>query len=90
MTKEEALEIRKCNGRGYSTVEFIEALQMTEPEREPECCDCWHNYHCPMPQEGYDYNPDKCPYIEDFEPKKAKNEDVKEETEVKHKRTWKI
>ena len=27
-----------------------------------ECKDCWHNYHCPMSQEGYDYNPDTCPY----------------------------
>ena len=25
---------------------------------QKECEDCWHNYHCPMPQEGYDYNPD--------------------------------
>lgn len=27
--------------------------------------DCWHNYHCPMPQEGYDYNPETCPYNTD-------------------------
>lgn len=26
------------------------------------CKDCWHNYHCPMPQEGYNFNPDTCPY----------------------------
>ena len=32
-----------------------------------ECKDCWHNYHCPMPQEGYDYNPDTCPYNPDNE-----------------------
>ena len=25
---------------------------------QKECKDCWHNYHCPMPQEGYDYDPD--------------------------------
>ena len=25
---------------------------------QKECEDCWHNYHCPMPQEGYDYDPD--------------------------------
>ena len=62
MTIEEAKEIRACNGRGYSTVEFIEALQLTEPEVEKGCKDCWHNYHCPMPQEGYDYNPDTCKY----------------------------
>ena len=33
--------------------------------KEKECRDCWHNYHCPMPQEGYDYNPDTCPYNPD-------------------------
>ena len=31
MTKEEAKKIRKCNGLGYSTVEFIQALQILEP-----------------------------------------------------------
>lgn len=31
MTLEEAKKIRACNGRGYSTVEFIQALQLTEP-----------------------------------------------------------
>lgn len=31
MTIEEAKKIRACNGLGYSTVEFIQALQMTEP-----------------------------------------------------------
>ena len=25
---------------------------------QKECKDCWHNYHCPIPQEGYDYDPD--------------------------------
>lgn len=31
-----------------------------------KCCrDCFHEYHCPMPQEGYDYNPDICPYNPD-------------------------
>ena len=65
MTLEEAKKIRACNGRGYSTVEFIEALQRTEPNPVKECRDCWHNYHCPMPQEGYDYNPDTCPYNPD-------------------------
>ena len=30
-----------------------------------ECKDCWHNYHCPMPQEGYDFNPDTCLYNPD-------------------------
>lgn len=29
------------------------------------CKDCWHNYHCPMPQEGYDFNPDTCKYNPD-------------------------
>ena len=65
MTLEEAKKIRACNGRGYSTVEFIEALQRTEPNPVKECRDCWHNYHCPMPQEGYNYNPDTCPYNPD-------------------------
>ena len=32
-----------------------------------ECKDCWHNYHCPMSQEGYDYDPDTCPYKPDNE-----------------------
>lgn len=31
MTLEEAKKIRACNGKGYSTVEFIQALQLTEP-----------------------------------------------------------
>ena len=35
--------------------------------KEKECKVCWHNYHCPMPQEGYDYNPDTCPYVKDYE-----------------------
>lgn len=29
------------------------------------CEDCWHEYHCGLPQEGYDYNPDTCPYNPD-------------------------
>lgn len=37
-----------------------------------ECKDCWHNYHCSMPQEGYDFNPDTCPYNPDNEGKKTK------------------
>lgn len=40
--------------------------------KEKDCTDCWHNYHCPMPQEGYDFNPDDCPYNPDNE-KKEKN-----------------
>lgn len=36
-----------------------------KPMKEKCCKDCWHNYHCPMPQEGYDYNPDTCPYNQD-------------------------
>lgn len=36
---------------------------------QKECKDCWHNYHCPMPQEGYDYNPDICPYNPDNDKK---------------------
>lgn len=31
------------------------------------CMDCHHQYHCPMHQEGYDYNPDTCEYIKDYE-----------------------
>ena len=30
MTLEEAKKIKFCNGRGYSTIEFIQALQLTE------------------------------------------------------------
>lgn len=40
---------------------------------EKECRDCWHNYHCPMPQEGYDFNPDTCPYNPDNEGKELNN-----------------
>ena len=67
MTLEEAKKILASNGVGYSTGEYIQALQRLEPNpvKEKECRDCWHNYHCPMPQEGYDYNPDTCPYNPD-------------------------
>ena len=37
-----------------------------------ECKDCWHNYHCSMPQEGYDFDPDTCPYNPDNEKKEEK------------------
>ena len=68
MTVEEAKKIRACNGRGYSTTEFIQALQLTEPDTKKKGCrDCWHNYHCPMPQDGYDYDPDTCEYNPDNE-----------------------
>lgn len=33
--------------------------------RELCCKDCFHNYHCPMPQEGYDFNPKTCVYNPD-------------------------
>lgn len=36
MTLEEAKKIRVCNGRGYSYVDFIKALQLTEPEKSKE------------------------------------------------------
>ena len=29
------------------------------------CKDCFHNYHCPMLQEGYSYDPDTCPFNPD-------------------------
>lgn len=35
--------------------------------KEKECRDCFHAYHCPMPQEGYDFNPDTFPYNPDNE-----------------------
>lgn len=50
---------------------FLEAArkqivkEMGENILEKECKDCWHNYHCPIPQEGYNYNPDTCPYNPD-------------------------
>lgn len=50
---------------------------MTQEEKQltpKECKDCWHNYHCSMPQEGYDYNPDTCPYNPD---NKRKNYDTR-------------
>ena len=37
MTIEEAKAIRACNGRGYSMVDFIKALQMTEPNPPKDC-----------------------------------------------------
>lgn len=37
MTLEEAKAIRACNGRGYSTIEFIKALQLTEPNPPKNC-----------------------------------------------------
>ena len=67
MTQEEAKKIRACNGRGYNITEYIQALQLTESEKTKDCGDCWHNYHCPMPQEGYDFNPDTCKYNPDNE-----------------------
>ena len=36
----------------------------------PGCEDCWHNYHCPMLQEGYDYDPKTCPWNPDNEEKR--------------------
>ena len=39
-------------------------------KRFPGCEDCWHNYHCPMPQEGYDYDPKTCPWNPDNEEKR--------------------
>ena len=33
----------------------------------PGCEDCWHNYHCSMPQEGYDYDAKVCPWNPDNE-----------------------
>lgn len=33
--------------------------------------DCFHEYHCPMPQEGYNFNPDTCPYNPDNEDKNS-------------------
>ena len=44
---------------------MYEALQLTKPNPTKDCSDCWHNYHCPMPQEGYDFNPDTCKYNPD-------------------------
>ena len=49
---------------------------MTQEEKQltPKGCeDCWHNYHCPMPQEGYDFNPDTCPYNPDNKKRKLRH-----------------
>lgn len=44
-----------------------------------ECRDCFHEYHCPMPQEGYDYDPDTCPYNPDNQgPKLSKDKHLEE------------
>ena len=45
----------------------------------PGCEDCWHNYHCSMPQEGYDYDPKTCPWNPDNE-KKKNNETLRQHT----------
>ena len=53
---------------------------MTNEDKQPllkGCKYCWHNYHCPMPQEGYDYNPDTCPYNPD---NKRENHDTGRKT----------
>ena len=36
MDYEEAKEIIACNGKGYSTIEFIQALQIIESNHELE------------------------------------------------------
>ena len=48
-------------------------------KKYPGCEDCWHNYHCPMPQEGYDYDPATCPYNPDNEKQKQLSQMNKEE-----------
>lgn len=40
------------------------------------CKACIHNYHCPMPQEGYNFNPDVCPYKPNYSTLKVKKEYV--------------
>ena len=47
------------------TIKFT-MLIFKEVQENKGCKDCFHNYHCPMPQEGYDFNPDTCPYNHDF------------------------
>lgn len=36
------------------------------------CKDCFHNYHCPMSQEGYNYDSNTCP----FNPDNDKNPEI--------------
>ena len=38
---------------------------MPREEKQLRCRDCWHSYHCPMQQEGYNFNPGTCPYNPD-------------------------
>ena len=45
---------------------------MEKDKKEKDCMDCWHNYHCQMPQEGYDFNPDTYPYNPDNEEKQVR------------------
>lgn len=52
---------------------------------DKECKDCWHNYHCPMPQEGYDYDPDTCPYNPDNEKKQKQSDAVERAKRVYEK-----
>lgn len=44
--------------------EFQKAVSESDEDFKPKktCRDCWDSYHCPMPQEGYDYDPDTCPH----------------------------
>lgn len=50
---------------------------MIQKEKQLRCRDCWHNYHCPMPQEGYNFNPNTCPYNPD---NKRENYDTRRKT----------
>ena len=50
------------------------------------CEKCFHNYHCSMPQEGYDFDPDTCPYNH---PEKPANLSA-EPTKYEYTKVWEI
>ena len=61
---------RMCFEEGIKYNKLLEkkkAMSKQVNNVDKGCRDCWHEYHCPMPQEGYDYNPDTCPFIKDYD-----------------------
>ena len=61
-TLDEQIDILRNKGLTMVTENHV---SFETVKRLKECRDCWHNYHCSMPQEGYDFNPDTCPYNPD-------------------------
>lgn len=64
--KDDKTEMELVNTGRYMELEQFEWF-LEKLEKEETCKDCWHNYHCPMSQEGYNFNPATCPYNPDNE-----------------------